>query len=53
MKDEFEEEWYWTREAHASASGYAWGQSFTSGTQLSNVIRINLRARAVRRLIIQ
>ena len=53
MKDEFEEEWYWTREAHASGSGYAWYQRFTSGNQDLGGIGGKLRARAVRRLIIQ
>ena len=53
MKDEFEEEWYWTREAHASASGYAWCQTFSSGNQFSHCLNGKLRARAVRRLIIQ
>jgi hypothetical protein len=53
MKDEFEEEWYWTREAHASDSGYAWFQNFGNGTQGNYDIYGKLRARAVRRLIIQ
>jgi hypothetical protein len=53
MKDEFEEEWYWTREAHASVSGYAWCQIFNGGPQITSDISIKLRARAVRRLIIQ
>jgi len=53
MKDEFEEEWYWTREAHASDSGYAWSQSFYHGGQYGDDIYDKLRARAVRRLIIQ
>ena len=53
MKDEFEEECYWTREAYASDSGYAWCQFFDYGHQLSTDITGKLRARAVRRLIIQ
>jgi hypothetical protein len=53
MKDEFEEDWYWTREAHASESGYAWYQYFSSGLQDFYDIIGKLRARAVRRLIIQ
>jgi hypothetical protein len=53
IKDEFEEEWYWTREAHASASGYAWCQHFLTGHQYYDGITGTLRARAVRRLIIQ
>jgi hypothetical protein len=53
MKDEFEEEWYWTREAYASGSGYAWYQHFGLGLQFYGGIGTKLRARAVRRLIIQ
>ena len=53
MKDEFEEAWYWTSEATASDSGYAWCQSFDIGYQGYDVIVLKLRARAVRRLIIQ
>ena len=49
IKDEFEEEWYWTREALASDSGSAWFQSFGIGNQRGNDITIKLRARAVRR----
>jgi ABC-type tungstate transport system permease subunit len=52
MKDEFEEDWYCTREAHASDSGYAWYQSFGNGYQDGLDIRNELRARAVRRLSI-
>jgi len=53
LKDEFEEQWYWTREVHASDSGYAWCQFFHHGTQYIYDIYNKLRARAVRRLIIQ
>ena len=53
MKDEFEQECCWTREACASASGSAWYQGFGSGSQISIGISHELRARAVRRLIIQ
>ena len=53
IKDEFEEEWYWTREALASDSGYAWSQDFSDGFQGHGDITNKLRARAVRRLIIQ
>jgi hypothetical protein len=53
MKDEFEEEWYWTREADASDSGSAWYQYFDNGIQYYDDINHKLRARAVRRLIIQ
>ena len=53
MKDDFEEEWYWTREAHASVSGSAWFQLFGDGLQTNGDIRNKFRARAFRRLIIQ
>ena len=53
MKDEFEEAWHWTREAYASDSGYAWFQIFLHGIQNDSYISLKLRARAVRRLIIQ
>ena len=33
MKDEFEPEWYWTREQHAANSDGAWSQSFSYGGQ--------------------
>jgi hypothetical protein len=52
MKNEFEEECYWTREPHASDSGSAWFQRFLNGYQDDSVSG-ELRARAVRRLIIQ
>ena len=50
MKDEFEPEWYWTREQHASVSGFAWGQGFDYGGQISDGKSFQGRARAVRRL---
>lgn len=53
MKDEFEEAWHWTREARASDSGSAWFQYFSGGGQGGTVISSELRARAVRRLIVQ
>ena len=53
MKDEFKEDWYWTREQHASYASYAWYQNFRRGDQRSYHTYSTLRARAVRRLIIQ
>ena len=49
MKDEFDPEWYWLNEQHASVSDCAWCQSFTSGGQTSNPKCLKFRARAVRR----
>ena len=52
LKDEFEERAYWSCEAHESESGWAWSQNFTSGGQ-SHFTRIfELRARAVRRVMV-
>ena len=53
MKDEFSPEWYWTREQHATDSGYAWGQTFYYGSQYISHKSYEGRARAVRRLAIQ
>ena len=50
LKDQFEEHWYWSCEAHESESGWAWYQNFNNGTQ-DDYRKVNeLRARAVRRL---
>lgn len=53
LKDQFQSSWYWSREAHASDSAYAWCQVFDYGSQNYYGIGIKLRARAVRRLIIE
>jgi len=52
-KDQFKPEWYWTNEQHASNSSYAWCQNFSHGYQGDFSKSIELRARAVRRLVIQ
>ena len=52
LKEEFEGRAYWSCEAHESESGWAWCQYFGSGVQLSYDRGIELRARAVRRLVI-
>ena len=49
-RDLFQKDWYWSNEKHASASGYAWYQTFYTGYQYSLAISTKLRARAVRRL---
>jgi hypothetical protein len=49
-KAQFKADWYWSGEAYASGSGYAWYQDFGYGTQCYDDILIKLRARAVRRL---
>ena len=50
MKDDFEPEWYWTREQHVSDSACAWVQFFSYGYQGDNDTDNQNRARAVRRL---
>lgn len=53
FKDQFKQEAYWSNQQHASDSGYAWCQSFDGGLQIISVKDNGLRARAVRRLVIQ
>ena len=50
LKEQFEERAYWSCEAE---SGWAWSQYFLSGSQIDRLKRNELRARAVRRLIIE
>lgn len=50
MKDEFDEALHWTREAHASRSGYAWCQDFDGGIQNAYSFCYKLYARAIRRI---
>jgi hypothetical protein len=49
----FEQEWYWSSTQHASHSDYAWTQDFSDGGQNLNHKSNELRARAVRRLVIE
>jgi len=53
LKDQFQRDWYWSSEQHASDSDWAWCQTFGSGYQGSTSKDDELRARAVRRLIIE
>lgn len=53
LKEEFEDRAYWSCEAHESESGWAWYQYFTNGTQNLDHKSDELRARAVRRLVIE
>jgi hypothetical protein len=50
MKDEFKPEWYWLREQYTTYSIRAWSQDFSSGGHGNYYNRVELRARAVRRL---
>jgi len=54
LKEEFQEQWYWSSVQHASYDDYAWSQTFSLGTQGSSGKDGNsCRARAVRRLVIE
>jgi hypothetical protein len=53
LKEQFKEAWYWSSEQHASNSDYAWYQYFSDGNQDNNHTSNELRARAVRRLVIE
>ena len=52
MKDEFDPEWYWLNEQHASDSDCAWCQDFSNGVQHYSHKNLMFRARAVRRIYI-
>jgi hypothetical protein len=49
----FKKSWYWSSTQPAAHAGYAWSQYFGLGNQLSRHKSSELRARAVRRLVIQ
>ena len=53
LKGEFKEAWYWSAQLHESDPDYAWSQHFYDGIQDGSGRDDVLRARAVRRLIIQ
>ena len=52
-KDEFKPDWYWSGEVNASNSASAWYQRFLNGYQNYYDRYYSLRARAVRRLVIE
>ncbi|WP_256251665.1 DUF1566 domain-containing protein [Burkholderia ubonensis] len=54
-RDQFESTWYWSNEPDTDPgySGWAWSQTFYGGNQSHYRQDDELRARAVRRLIIQ
>ena len=51
-REHFKKDWYWSSEEHVSEPGWAWYQRFSFGDQYSSQQSLQLRARAVRRLII-
>ncbi len=53
LKDQFQEDWYWSNTLHASDARFAWCQGFSYGGQNDGTVGSHCRARAVRRLIIQ
>ncbi len=52
LKEHFEGAWYWSSQQHESDPDYAWCQYFGNGDQSITRRDNELRARAVRRLII-
>ena len=52
-KELFDQRGYWSCEGYSADPAYAWYQNFYSGYQLSTLKLYELRARAVRRLIIE
>jgi hypothetical protein len=53
LKEQFQGRWYWSNEEHATDSDYAWFQNFLDGYQFYHLKDDELRARAVRRLVIE
>ena len=52
LPDESKPDWYWSGEQHAAYPDYAWYQGFSNGYQSITTINSELRARAVRRVIV-
>lgn len=53
LKDQFNPNWYWSAESCAQDSAYAWSQYFSYGAQSNGPKADSMRARAVRRLVIE
>lgn len=53
LQEHFKGTWYWSAQERESNTDYAWYQLFNYGTQSYDPKRYVLRARAVRRLIIE
>ena len=51
-RDQFQKDWYWSNEIHHAESGWAWCQLFGSGYQGDGPRCDELRARAVRRVMV-
>jgi hypothetical protein len=52
LKGEFQSAWYWSGQQHEEESGWAWCQNFRHGLQYRDPKYDELRARAVRRLVL-
>jgi len=53
LPEQFKKEWYWSNTQHSDDSVFAWYQSFDNGLQVSSRKNDQLRARFVRRSVIQ
>ena len=53
LKECFESTWYWSNQQHEKESGWAWYQDFFNGLQYDKRKSNELRARAVRRVIVK
>lgn len=53
LKPQFQSDWYWSGEQHASVPQFAWFQLFSTGSQYGLLISGTCRARAVRRVLIE
>ena len=53
LKGRFKPNWHWSSEAHETTAGWAWYQYFGNGSQGYTRKYHELRARAVRRLVIE
>ncbi|MDX9843629.1 MAG: DUF1566 domain-containing protein [Aquabacterium sp.] len=53
LKSQFKPNWHWSNQAHETNSSWAWYQTFSNGNQTLSSQDYELRARAVRRLVIE
>lgn len=53
LKEQFEREWYWSREPQAGHPHLVWGQNFASGIQTVYGRAFRGHARAVRRVAVE
>ena len=52
-REHFKQDWYWSGEENASDAGWAWFQHFDDGSQGLSHQNDQLRARAVRRVVVR